>query len=155
MQVDPNIYFIDKISNKELILELIKINKNFVYKIYYTLKQDIELAHEIIKIDGKLFTIFIDKKYDENNLLTNREIVLAAVKNGNTDKIVFQHFTNDKEIMLEILKNDGCQIKYVSYKLHEDNDIVLTALKQNKESLAYISKETLYRLVINGLNITK
>jgi len=149
-------------ANKELVLELIKINSNIrVIDIPSELKQDIDIAKEIIKIDGKLFTdlirnisYYINVQFnliEDHQLLTNHEIILAAVKNGNTDYIVYKNFINDKILMLEVLKNDGLQFKNISPELQEDNEIMLSALKQNKQALDLINKDTLYKLVIENL----
>jgi hypothetical protein len=47
---------------------------------------------------------------------------------------------DDKEIVLDAVKNYGCAIKFISYKLKCDKDIVFAAVKNNGTALKHVSK---------------
>ena len=46
-------------------------------------------------------------------------------------------FCNDKEIMMEALKNNGCTLKFASDELKKDPELVMEALKCNGYVLEY------------------
>lgn len=48
--------------------------------------------------------------------------------------------TNNKQIMMEIVKQNGMLIKHASNELKDNHDVVCTALKQNGNALQYISE---------------
>ena len=48
---------------------------------------------------------------------------------------------NDKVCMLEVVKNNGMELKYVSENLKNDKDVVLEAVKNNGEALQDASNE--------------
>jgi len=41
---------------------------------------------------------------------------------------------DDKEVVMEALKNKGIIVKYASKRLREDKDVAIEALKQDKKS---------------------
>lgn len=45
---------------------------------------------------------------------------------------------NDKDIVLEAVKNKAIILKYASKELREDKDIAIAALTQNKKAKSYI-----------------
>ena len=58
----------------------------------------------------------------------DREIVLEAVKNdGSALKYASENLKEDREIVLEAVKNDGSALEYASENLKEDREIVLEA----------------------------
>mgnify|MGYP001625445911 FL=1 len=48
---------------------------------------------------------------------------------------------DDKEVVLEAVKNKGIIVKYASERLLRDNDIIIAALTQNKKASIFIPIE--------------
>ena len=53
---------------------------------------------------------------------------------------------DDKDIVLSAVKNDGDSLEYASRELHGDRDIVFSAVKNNGLALFYASRELLNSL---------
>ena len=45
---------------------------------------------------------------------------------------------NDKEVVLEAVKNKGIIIKYASLEVRNDVDIAVAALQQNSKNMSYV-----------------
>ncbi len=73
---------------------------------------------------------------------SNREVVLDVVKqNGYAFEFASKELRNDKEIVLEAVKHGSCStLEYASERLKDDEDVVLTAIKVNSYALGYASK---------------
>ena len=48
---------------------------------------------------------------------------------------------NDKEVILEAVKQEGMALKYASEELKNDKEFISEVIKQNGSALNYISKE--------------
>jgi hypothetical protein len=67
-------------------------------------------------------------------LKEDREIVLEAVKNyGGALEYASENLKEDREIVLEAVKNDGSALKYASENLQEDRKIILEAENNTKK----------------------
>ena len=72
----------------------------------------------------------------------DKEIVLEAVKeNGRALQYASKLLRNDKEVVLEAVKQDGRPLEYASNELKNDKEIVLKAVKQNGWALEYVSQQ--------------
>ena len=47
---------------------------------------------------------------------------------------------DDKDVVLEAVRNKGIIIKYASMRLREDKDIAIEALKQNKKCYEFLGE---------------
>ena len=45
---------------------------------------------------------------------------------------------DDKEVVLEAVKNKGIILKYASRRLREDKDVAIAAIIQNKDAFEYV-----------------
>ena len=72
----------------------------------------------------------------------DKEIVLEAVKqNSNALEYANEELKNDKEVVLETVKKNGYALYYSSEELKNDREVVLEAVKQNGNALLYASEE--------------
>jgi len=81
----------------------------------------------------------IDLKNASDTLKNDKDIVLEAIKNnGYSLEYASDRLKNDREIVLEAIKTDFWALKYASDTLKNDKEIVLEAIK-NGNSLQYAS----------------
>jgi hypothetical protein len=82
--------------------------------------------------------------YLENCLVEhrkNRSIVLESVKrDGNQLKYVTTEFKNDREIVMEAIKSNGMALKFASSELKDNKEIVFTAIQSNINQFQYASE---------------
>ncbi len=52
-----------------------------------------------------------------------------------------EEFVNNRAQALEMVKKDGLNLQYVSWRLTYDKDLVLTAIEQNPMALEFASAE--------------
>lgn len=84
----------------------------------------------------------------------DKEIVLEAVKNeGNAFQYAGEELRNDKEIVLEAINQNGSYLLYAGERMQNDKDVVLQAVRSNEEAFEYAS-ENLQKEpdVINAFN---
>jgi hypothetical protein len=79
-------------------------------------------------------------RYASSALQADRELVLEAVKlNGTALYYASPTLKADREVMLEAVKQNGYVLYYASAAIQADRKIVLEAVKQNGEALYYAS----------------
>ena len=67
---------------------------------------------------------FIENKKNKYALITDRELVLEAVKrNGSALKYASDTLNADPEVMLEAVRNDGNALEYASEELQNDPEL--------------------------------
>jgi hypothetical protein len=82
---------------------------------------------EIVKQNG-WWTL----RYASDDLKNNREIVLEAIKqNGLALEYASESFRNDKDVVLEAIKKCYHALCYASDDLKDDKEIVLKAIKKS------------------------
>ncbi len=83
---------------------------------------------------------FSDKEFD---LFRNdKEVVLEAVKQGGWAlEYTSDELKNDKEVVLEAVKQNGHALYFASKRLRDDKEVVLEAVKQDAMALEYTSDE--------------
>ena len=92
-------------------------------------------------IDGTITAMPIEIIVKKNsNTITNennKEIILEAVKqNGNALKYASEDLRNDIDIVLEAVKENGVALVYASNNLKNNREIVLEAVKECGRALA-------------------
>jgi len=79
-------------------------------------------------------------KFASENLQTNQEIVLEAVKqNGRVLQEAPEQLRGDKAIALAAVGQNGVALKYVENNLWADKDVVCAALRNNRTAIKYAS----------------
>jgi hypothetical protein len=95
-----------------------------------------------IKINGNYL------KNASSILQNNYNIVMTVVKNDNSSFCALQYASielqNNKEIVLEAVKQRGRSLKYASNELKNNKEIVMAAIKNNCHSLKFASTELRY-----------
>ena len=78
---------------------------------------------------------------DWNNMdWNNKQEVLEAVKqDGRALRFASAELKNDKEFVLEAVKQKGYALRFASAELRNDKDVVLEAVKQDGDALEYAS----------------
>ena len=126
-------------SDREFILEAIKINPNSFLFASKKLRSDREITLAAVADEGNL-------READKSLRSDREIVLAFINNDGTalwhaDK----KLQSDREIVLAAVRNDPCygipSLAFADKKLQSDREIVLAAVSQNAEALNYAGEE--------------
>ena len=140
--------FFDK---KKLITK--KKLKDFVWNVKEIFKYDVQWI-SVFKYPKYLFEkkeyfgFFIKNhgyvwiiQHASNQLKNDKEVVLEAVKQDNSVlKYVSERLKNEKEVVLEAVKQDGCVLQYLSERLKNDKEVVLEAVKQQGYALKYTSE---------------
>ncbi len=75
-------------------------------------------------------------------LRNDKEVVLEAVKQyGWALSYASKELRNDKEVVLEAVKKDGRALEYASKELQNDKEVVLEVVKKDGWTLEFTSKE--------------
>ena len=73
----------------------------------------------------------------------DKKFMIDAIAHKASWVLAYQELRNDKEVVLEAVKNKWLIIKYASKSLRSDKDIAMEVLKQNKEARIYLTDEIL------------
>ena len=80
--------------------------------------------------------------YCSDKLLEDKELILEAVKqDGQILYYASEELRDDKEIVLTAVTNKGLIFKYASKRLRGDKEIALAAIKQDKRAEMYVTEE--------------
>jgi hypothetical protein len=155
-------------DNKDIVLEIIKVDSNSLRLVSSRLKNDREVVLSAVSKDGKSLL------YASKELKDDDEIVLEAIKQnswalkyaskrlqellGNSNrkslqgvseflkigsKIIKQNeiIYKDYDFVLKAVKHNGLALQHVSKVFKRDRNIVLEAVKQNGTAFIYINDE--------------
>jgi len=126
---------IDKIDDKEIMIELIRLSYNQCLKFASDqLRNDKDVFFSAIKNDNFDFAFASDSIRNDKNL-----VLLAVKKNGDLLKYVSSRLRNDKEIVLTAISHDGDSLKFASDAMKNDKEVVLQAVSKNGFSIKYAS----------------
>ena len=59
-------------------------------------------------------------------------------------------FKSDREVVLAVVKQDGCLLGYADESLWSDREVVLAAVKSNKKALRYVDEKLINKLKEQG-----
>lgn len=80
--------------------------------------------------------------YASDKLFEDKELILEGVKqDGQLLYYASEELRDDKDIVLAAVSNKGIILKYASKRLRGDKEVGLTAIKQNKSSDIYLTDE--------------
>ena len=83
----------------------------------------------------------VDFAIADKNLRDNKELILEAVRdNGFSLEYASDQLKNDREVVETAVKQNGDALKYASDQLKNDREVVETAVKQNGDALKYASE---------------
>lgn len=126
-------------SKREILLEFIKQDGDWLEVAPIELKSNPELMLEVLAIDVATSCAM---RYLPDSLLSDKEFMLDAIKE---DAQIFEYASDalkaDREIALAAVKEDGDLLRFVSDKLKSDKLLVIEAVKQWGDALVYASKE--------------
>lgn len=115
--------------NKEIVLEVVKNMRGFIYRIDNELKDD----PDVIAAAGP-------NKYAGFSFVSDRERVLEAVKENGTILDMNPQFHDDREILLETLKNvNGSYVfaAYIGPIFYEDRELMMEVVKKTGDALLH------------------
>ena len=149
---DEKIDVIYRLLNRKRYIELL-INgeiTNNQRKIY-------DLIEEYQRTDSKKFIIKLIKSegyfvllYAGEEHRNDKDIVLEAVReSGYALQFASEELRNDKEVVLESVKQIGDALHYASKELQDDEEIVLEAVKNDGFALNYASERLKQKLGYN------
>jgi hypothetical protein len=93
------------------------------------LKNDPEFVKQVIAKGGRVLDLL---DLDENSeILDNKEIVLAAIENGETVGNISRRLQNDKEVMAKAISVRSYNYQYIGDELKDDVDLAVQALKDD------------------------
>ena len=120
-----------------------KYEKGKLVSTNYLLKyaqEEIKSNKEIILQAVKSSGLNIE--YASESLKNDREIVMAAVQNnGRSLNYVLKEFGSDREVVLEAVRNVASIIEHLSYQMRNDREIVMQAVKIYGYLLKFASAE--------------
>ena len=79
--------------------------------------------------------------YASPELQTDKDIIATAIIQNNK---LLDYYKNDRDIMLEVIKQDGYLFEYISEELRNDKEILIEALKQDIYNINYASSDYLF-----------
>ena len=147
-RIDPILF-----RDKEVALEMASSNWHTIYLLNSKWTKDplvVEICHDIVMcaVGNSALAIYAAPsfKYD-------REIAIVAVSSHTNSLEYFPHFKDDDEIVKIAVKKNGCNIKYASDRLKNDETMV-------RLSIDYVGKINLaeykiHNLVLAGFEIRK
>jgi predicted RNA-binding protein (virulence factor B family) len=129
-------------NDKEFIMELIPLYPYVAEFIDESLKKDKEVVFSLMS--GNFFNHHFDRddsiyKIFPTNVFDNKDFVLELlkVKSRYTLAASCQNLRKDRAFVLEVLKNNPLDLRYVDKSLLFDKELVLTAVSLNGNSLEY------------------
>jgi hypothetical protein len=132
----------DMISDVLSILNAMEIGPDFEYseKELRSLTKFL-INYDSLKDDKQFFldnTVFFILEYASDRIKNDREVILNAVKNnGKILRFASDELKNDREIVLIAVKNWGLSLQYGSKNLRADKEVVLAAMKENSLAFKY------------------
>ncbi|EFC36713.1 predicted protein [Naegleria gruberi] len=131
-------------NNKELMMEYIKENGDYLKFVSMELKNDKELVLQAVKNSG--LAIY----YASEELKRDREIVLEAVKqDGTAYNYVAPHFSSDKEIISLALCRDSNFFNLASESLKNDYEFVMDIVSTRGMILKFLPETLMNNRTIN------
>jgi hypothetical protein len=76
-----------------------------------------------------------------SHFLNDKEIVLEAIRNHNLHIKILQTLKDDREVILEAVKLSKDQMGYISNKFHQDRDFIMECLRYQPFGLFYCSEK--------------
>ncbi|KAF0975389.1 hypothetical protein FDP41_005383 [Naegleria fowleri] len=140
----PEFHHLDSFehANKEIMMKLVN---EFGFLLIFAsdeLKNDRDIVSTAIRNDGLAFAF---ASHNLSSLDVETFSDMYQKKLLRTERIDLPYndppFFNDKEIVLEVVKNDGFALKYASNELRKDRGLVMEAVKSNGYALFYASEE--------------
>ena len=98
-------------------------------------KDDVEFIAELSKYSNLVFRYFTTEKSNNKELAIK---MLDYIKDFSSPVTIV--LEDDKDVVLEAVKNSGWALKYASKRLQDDKDVVFKAIKYNGRALKYASK---------------
>jgi serine/threonine protein kinase len=120
-------------SDRKIVMEAIKTSALALQFVSNNLKNDKDIVSASVKCYGNSIV------FASNELQNDKEILLEALKKGFPFSSASEVFKRNKEIILEVVKHNGMELKYS--KIQNDKQIVLEAIKNNGNSFIFASKE--------------
>lgn len=129
-------------NDKEFIMELIPFYPYVAEFIDESLKKDKEVIYSLMSGKFLNYNFYGDDsiyKIFPTNVFDNKDFVLELlkVKSRYTLAASGQNLRKDRTFVLEVLKNNPLDLKYVDKSLLSDKKLVLTAISLNGYSLEY------------------
>jgi hypothetical protein len=117
-------------NDKEIILELMKLNGRDLHYVIGKLKKDKDIVYAAVS-HTPLSYINAHKMFSKN-----KDFILLALNSYGYDEDYYMYFLdnlslnfrNDKDIVLAAVKKCGYNIKFASDRLKNDKEIVITAI---------------------------
>jgi hypothetical protein len=109
-------------DDKDIILNVIKINKKYIQLASTKLINDKDIVYYMVNINNNNMSQNNNDNYDLNYYDDN-DCIEYFIKNLNND------FLDDKNIIMKLIKSNGLYIKYISDRLKNDKNVVLEAIK--------------------------
>lgn len=145
-------------SDVEFVKKIIAINVSAIKYISDELKNNKEIA--IASVGSSASTIkYLNKKFWSDHDVLKVLLTTGLINDSNPTILEFipQKYRDNKELVLELLKKNGYELKFVSDRLKEDYECLLAACLNTHFSLRYCPLKLLsdFNFFIKLLNDTK
>lgn len=127
----------DKVKgNKDVVLKAVKIKGQSLQYASDELRNDPEIALAAVIQNGLAF------EYAGKNLKSDFDFVFDAIKKSTHASILnfsCDEIKKNKEMILQVVKENGQALKFVDKSLQDDKEIALAAVKQDAFALSFVS----------------
>ncbi|EFC41271.1 hypothetical protein NAEGRDRAFT_80791 [Naegleria gruberi] len=117
-------------DNKEIVLLALENDNQAYHYASYRLKTDVDIL-----VKAKMYA------YAHPDLLNDKNLALTAVRDNPLHLHLMKILQDDREVVLELVKQNGCCYQFVSPRLTRDSEIIMAAVKQNGSVALFVPKD--------------
>lgn len=129
-------------NDKRFVLQCVIDRPYAISEASANMKEDIEIAQAVIKIDLDLARFFFHKDVLHQlgyGLPIDKSEAMRRLQNGDNFKYEeYEPYRNDKDVVLVAVMQKGDAFNYASSELKTDREVVKAAVRQNGRVLKYI-----------------
>jgi hypothetical protein len=128
-------------SNKEIVLEIVKHNGNYIQYVDNKLKRDKRVVYEALSNYNRGYNDIFD--YVDEELKKDKEFILELIEKGYITiySSINEELKKDRDYTLKLLKLNNNLFRYLKNEYKQDEEMIREALK-DLDNLEYIQNLT-------------
>jgi hypothetical protein len=139
IKFNPRVVFTEELgslynNDKDIMLELCKVDPRLINAVSADLKVDIEFLRDALKVNSNTYTFI--RSFPA--VFSDRDIVLISIANGVSLKD-FPTYNNDKNCVIKAIEKNPYQIRLASDMMRDDYDVAVSAVSRLGDTIQYLS----------------